>query len=144
MLDALVDEPALAVAAEALAATLVPGDVVHLCGDLGAGKTTFVRHAAAALGVREAVTSPTFSIAHGYRGASVPVSHLDLYRARALTVEELADLDPYLGEDAILFVEWPEAGEGVLPAPTVVVELAHVGESTRRLRVRRVSAPAEG
>jgi len=139
--EVLVDEAALAAAAADLAATLRPGDVVHLRGELGAGKTTFVRHAAAALGVREAVTSPTFAIAHRYAGAGLAVSHLDLYRASGMTVEELADLDPYLDEAAVLFVEWPDAGEGALPPPTVVVELAHAGEAVRALRVRRLTAP---
>ncbi len=63
------DESGTARIATALAATLAPGDIVHLTGDLGAGKTAFVRHAAAALGVAEPVTSPTFAIAHRYRGA---------------------------------------------------------------------------
>lgn len=142
--EVVVDETGLAAAAAALAATLRPGDVVHLRGQLGAGKTTFVRYAAAALGVREAVTSPTFAIAHRYGGAAVPVSHLDLYRAAGMTIEELADLDPYLDEGAVLFVEWPDAGEGALPPPTVVVELAHAGETVRALRVRRLPGPGEG
>jgi tRNA threonylcarbamoyladenosine biosynthesis protein TsaE len=134
----VVDEAGLAARAAALAAQLQPGDVVHLRGELGSGKTTFVRHAAAALGVREAVTSPTFAIAHRYGGGRAPVSHLDLYRAQRMTAEELADLDPYLDEAAIIFVEWPDAGQGALPGATVVIELAHAGEGRRRVHVRRV------
>jgi tRNA threonylcarbamoyladenosine biosynthesis protein TsaE len=102
-----VDEAGLAAVAGELARELRAGDVVHLHGELGSGKTTFVRHAAAALGVVEAVTSPTFAIAHRYGGGRLPVSHLDLYRARRVTDEELADLDPYLDDDVVLFVEWP-------------------------------------
>jgi tRNA threonylcarbamoyladenosine biosynthesis protein TsaE len=137
--ERVVDEAGLAAAARKLAGELRPGDVVHLRGDLGAGKTTFVRHACAALGVQEAVTSPTFAIAHRYGGGSMPVSHLDLYRAQRVTEEELADLDPYLDEDAVLFVEWPDVGAGALPAATVVVELAHAGEGRRAIAVQRVS-----
>jgi tRNA threonylcarbamoyladenosine biosynthesis protein TsaE len=132
------DESGTAAIATALARDLEPGDVVHLDGDLGAGKTAFVRHAAAALGVTEPVTSPTFAVAHRYRGARGPVSHLDLYRSRGVTVEELADIEEYLDETAIVFVEWPGAGEGVLPAPTVVVRLEPYGDGGRRITVTRV------
>ena len=119
-----------------LAAALRPGDVVLVSGELGAGKTTFVRHAARALGVTEPVTSPTFSVAHRYAGRDgVPVAHLDLYRSRGVTAEELADLDAYLAEDAIVFVEWPEAGAGALPAPRAHVRLEHVAPERRLLVV---------
>jgi tRNA threonylcarbamoyladenosine biosynthesis protein TsaE len=133
------DEAGTGAVARALAATLGAGDVVHLVGPLGAGKTAFVRHAAAALGVTEPVTSPTFAIAHAYTGADgLSVSHLDLYRARRVTVEELADLDPYLDERAVLFVEWPEAGAGALPQPTVVVRLEPAGGDARTITIERV------
>lgn len=119
-------EAELAELAATLADSLGPGDVVHLVGELGAGKTTFVKHAAAQLGVSDEVTSPTFTVAHLYLGGRLPVSHLDLYRSGPLTVEAAADLDAYLDEDGVAFIEWPEAGAGVLPAPTHVVTLEHV------------------
>ena len=106
-----------------LARSLVPGDVVLVSGELGAGKTTFVRGACRALGVAGRVTSPTFTIGHRYRG-TVDVSHLDLYRFRGLSAAEWGDLEPYF-DDAIVFVEWPEAGEGVLPLPRYAVRLRH-------------------
>jgi tRNA threonylcarbamoyladenosine biosynthesis protein TsaE len=112
-----------ALAAE-LARRLAPGDVVVVSGELGAGKTTFVRGACAALGVRERVTSPTYTIGHRYHGRDVEVSHLDLYRFQGVSAAEWGDLEPYF-EDAIAFVEWPEAGEGVLPAPRFAVRLRH-------------------
>ncbi len=116
-----------------LADRLAPGDVVHLVGDLGAGKTTFVRHAARRLGVEDEVTSPTFAIAHVYGGGRSSIGHLDLYRSDELTVETAADLAPYLDEDALVFIEWPDAGRRVLPAPTHVVTLRHVaGDPTAR------------
>ena len=112
-----------------LAALLRAGDVVLVSGDLGAGKTTFVRGAARALGVEARVTSPTFTIGHRYVGR-VDVSHLDLYRFRGLSAAEWGDLEPYF-EDAIVFVEWPEAGAGALPPPRARVRLDHVAPDRR-------------
>jgi tRNA threonylcarbamoyladenosine biosynthesis protein TsaE len=112
-----------AVGAE-LAARLVLGDVVTVSGELGSGKTTFVRGACEALGVRERVTSPTYTIGHRYHGSRGEVSHLDLYRFQGVSAAEWGDLEPYF-EDAIAFVEWPEAGEGVLPSPRFAVRLRH-------------------
>jgi tRNA threonylcarbamoyladenosine biosynthesis protein TsaE len=118
-----------ALAAE-LAGQLVAGDVVTVSGELGSGKTTFVRGACVALGVRERVTSPTYTIGHRYHGERGSVSHLDLYRFEGVSPAEWGDLEPYF-DDAIAFVEWPEAGAGVLPPPRFAVRLRHA-ESTRR------------
>src|SRR3954468_24105264 len=104
-----------ALAAE-LAARLVQGDVVTVSGELGSGKTTFVRGACSALGVRERVTSPTYTIGHRYHTAHGEVSHLDLYRLKGVSAAEWGALEPYF-DDAIAFVEWPEAGAEVLPPP---------------------------
>jgi len=109
-----------------LAAELGPGDVVLVEGELGAGKTTFVRGACGALGVRERVTSPTYTIGHRYHGDGVEISHLDLYRFDGVSPAEWGDLEPYF-EDAIAFVEWPEAGKDVLPSPRFRVLLRHAG-----------------
>ena len=109
-----------------LARRLSPGDVVTVAGELGAGKTTFVRGACGALGVRERVTSPTYTIGHRYHGDGIEVSHLDLYRFRGVSPAEWGDLEPYF-EEAITFVEWPEAGAGVLPPPRFAVRLRHAG-----------------
>jgi len=118
-----------ALAAE-LATRLTSGDVVTVSGELGSGKTTFVRGACAALGVRENVTSPTYTIGHRYHGSEVEVSHLDLYRFEGVSAAEWGDLEPYF-EDAIAFVEWPEAGEGVLPDPRYRVQIRHAGDAHR-------------
>ena len=112
--------------AAGLARRLAAGDVVTVAGELGSGKTTFVRGACGALGVRERVTSPTYTIGHRYHGDGVEISHLDLYRFEGVSSAEWGDLEPYF-EGAIAFVEWPEAGEGVLPAPRFVVRLRHAG-----------------
>jgi tRNA threonylcarbamoyladenosine biosynthesis protein TsaE len=122
-----------AVAAQ-LAARLRVGDVVTVSGELGTGKTTFVRGACAALGVRERVTSPTYTIGHRYHGDRGEVSHLDLYRFNGVSAAEWGDLEPYF-DDAIAFVEWPEAGEGVLPAPRYAVRLRHVADGRREVTI---------
>ncbi len=119
---------------EALAARLAGelrvGDVVTVSGELGAGKTTFVRGACRALGVTDAVASPTFTIGHRYDG----VSHLDLYRFVGLSNAEWGDIEPYF-DDAIAFVEWPEAGEPALPRPRVRVRLRHIDEQRRKIEL---------
>jgi tRNA threonylcarbamoyladenosine biosynthesis protein TsaE len=117
-----------------LAATLVCGDVVGVSGELGSGKTTFVRGACRALGIEGKVTSPTFTIGHRYRGRDVDVSHLDLYRFQGVSAAEWGDLEPYF-DDAIVFVEWPEAGDGVLPAARVAVCLRHAEGGRRRITI---------
>ena len=119
--------------AATVASVLAVGDVVTVSGELGSGKTTFVRGACRALGVTDHVTSPTFTIGHRYAGR-VPVAHLDLYRFTAVSAAEWGDLEPYF-DDAIAFVEWPEAGEGVLPAPRYAVRLVHVGEGRREVKI---------
>ena len=119
-----------------LAAELVPGDVVLVSGELGAGKTTFVRGAARALGVTDPVTSPTFTIGQRYRGR-VPVSHLDLYRLSTMAGEDPALLDDYLGPDRIAFVEWPEVALPELDHVTVRVSLEHLGGDRRGISVAR-------
>ncbi|MBW3593725.1 MAG: tRNA (adenosine(37)-N6)-threonylcarbamoyltransferase complex ATPase subunit type 1 TsaE [Actinobacteria bacterium] len=115
--------------AAAVAGELRVGDVVTVAGELGAGKTTFVRGACRALGVTTAVTSPTYTIGNVYDGR-VRVSHLDLYRLSAVTEADWADLEPYF-EDVVAFVEWPEVGEPVLPLPRLRVRLRHAGRENR-------------
>ena len=114
-----------------LAATLEPGDVVLVSGELGAGKTTFVRGACRALGVTAKVTSPTFTIGHLYAGTP-DVAHLDLYR---LDGAEPGLLDDYLTPDRIGFLEWPELAEPELERVTARVRIEHAGESEREISV---------
>ena len=114
-----------------LARELVPGDVVTISGELGAGKTTFVRGACRGLGVTAPVTSPTYTIGHRYEG-DPDVSHLDLYRFTAISAAEWGDLEPYF-EDAVVFVEWPEAARNGLPQVRASVRLEHVDEPSRRI-----------
>jgi tRNA threonylcarbamoyladenosine biosynthesis protein TsaE len=118
-----------------LAAGLAEGDVVLVRGELGAGKTTFVRGAARALGVAVPVTSPSFSIGHRYRGEDVTVSHLDLYRLAGLGDEDPGLLDDYVGAGRIAFVEWPQEGETELSRPRWRISLTHAGGGRRRIEV---------
>jgi tRNA threonylcarbamoyladenosine biosynthesis protein TsaE len=131
-----------------LAIALKPGDIVLVRGELGAGKTTLVRGAAKALGVGDAVTSPTFSIGHRYQGSNVRVSHLDLYRLATLGQEEPELLDDYLAPDSIAFVEWPEQAAPELRDACLLVTLTHEGADRRRIEVcelgERASASPAG
>ena len=118
-----------------LAAGLAGGDVVLVRGELGAGKTTFVRGAARALGVEVPVTSPSFSIGHRYKGEKLTVSHLDLYRLAGLASEDPGLLDDYLGPDRIAFVEWAPDDEAELGQPRLRVSLTHGAGDHRRIEV---------
>jgi len=92
-----------------------------------------VRGACRALGVTQPVTSPTYTIGHRYEG-SPDVSHLDLYRFTAVSQAEWGDLEPYF-DDAVVFVEWPEAAGAGLPAVRAAVRLEHVDEQSRRILI---------
>ena len=116
-----------------MARRLGRGDVVYVCGELGSGKTTFVRGACRALGVTGPVTSPTYTIGHRYEGDE-PVAHLDLYRFEQITDADWGALEPYF-EDTIVFVEWPERAGGRLPSPRVTVHLGHVDPEHRSIAI---------
>jgi tRNA threonylcarbamoyladenosine biosynthesis protein TsaE len=118
-----------------LARGLKPGDVVLVSGDLGAGKTTFVRGACRELGVTEPVTSPTFTIGTILRGRDVEVAHLDLFRLSSLADEDPALLDDYLTPERIAFVEWPGVAEDVPLHVAARVRLEHLGADRRRVTV---------
>jgi tRNA threonylcarbamoyladenosine biosynthesis protein TsaE len=121
-----------------LAAELRPGDVVVVSGELGSGKTTFVRGACRALGVDGAVTSPTFEIGHLYGGdAGVEIAHLDLYRLPSLAGEDPALLDDYLTPDRIGFVEWPREAADSIENVVARVRIEHLGGDRRRVEVER-------
>ena len=117
-----------------LAGRLAPGDLVMVTGELGAGKTTFVRGACRALGVEGPVVSPTFTIGRRYETADGrAVSHLDLYRLADMATEEEGLLDDYLTPDAFAFVEWPAVAVAELPLPVVRVEIRHAGGDKREI-----------
>jgi len=138
------DETALEGVAAGVARVLEPGDVVVLSGEVGAGKTTFVRAAARALGVGERVTSPTYQLARGYEGEvggrEVQINHLDLYRLEGIEDRDVLELDDYLDPGAVTFVEWAEPALGVIENPTSV-RISHQTPTTRRVSLR---GPAAG
>jgi tRNA threonylcarbamoyladenosine biosynthesis protein TsaE len=113
------------------AATLRPGVVVGLSGELGAGKTTLVRAIAAGLGVKESVTSPTFALVHRYDGR-VPVWHVDAYRLKA--DDEARDLGLEEAGEAIVLIEWPERLRDARLTHHIILQNARDG-SARELSV---------
>lgn len=120
-----------------LASRLAPGDVVLVSGELGAGKTTFVRGALRSLGVEGPIASPTFVVGHLHEGTHGPLAHLDLYRLAGMAGEDPGLLDPFFADDAIVFIEWPEQATDAFPAERVKhrVRLSHAGGDTRQLEV---------
>lgn len=122
-------------AAGTVAEALEPGDVVLVSGDVGTGKTTFVRGACRALRVAGRVTSPSFTIGHRYEG-TIPVSHIDLYRLDTLENEDPALLDDYLTPDSVAFIEWPDVARAAVEPERIAlhVRLAHLGADRRRVR----------
>jgi len=119
-----------------LAQALQPGHVVLVEGELGAGKTTFVRGACRALGVTVPVTSPTFTIGHRYP-APVPVAHVDLFRIADLRQEEPDLLSDYLDPETIAFIEWPPDQEELAASGPIAarVRIVHGGGDERRLEI---------
>jgi tRNA threonylcarbamoyladenosine biosynthesis protein TsaE len=122
-------------AGRALAERLHAGDVLLLYGDLGAGKTAFVRGLARGLGAPdEDVSSPTFTLVQEYRGERLTLFHADLYR---LTPAEAADLALHeIGEDGVLAIEWADRLAGP-PSPTVTIRIDTLGTDRRRIAITR-------
>lgn len=118
-----------------IARGLRAGDVVVVSGEVGTGKTTLIRGACRALGVKGPVTSPTFTIGRRYRGR-VPISHLDFYRLEGLDGEDPALLEDYLQPDSVAFVEWPAAAEPQFAGRrTLEVGLRHAGGDSRTIEM---------
>jgi len=135
MSDALAFEAIDEVALQALATRLAPaaraGGVIHLAGDLGAGKTTFARALLQALGVGERVKSPTYSLIESYRVGDLDIHHLDLYRIADAGELEWLGLDELWNPATLVLIEWPERGAGALPPPDLAVRLSHAGDRRR-------------
>jgi len=125
-------EAETAAVGRSLATVLVPGSVVLVSGDLGAGKTAFVRGLAAGLGIDpDAVSSPTFTLVQEYRGGRLPLYHVDLYRLQAIEVADLG-LDEFALDGGVLAIEWPDRLPEPFPSP-LIVRIEHGGDDTRTI-----------
>jgi tRNA threonylcarbamoyladenosine biosynthesis protein TsaE len=112
--------------------TLRPGDVVALYGELGAGKTQFVKGICMGWGIEAgAVSSPTFTLVQEYAGREFPLYHFDAYRIRQPSEYFELGYEAYFFGDGVCLVEWPERVESLLPADTIRVRIEHVDEHTR-------------
>ena len=129
----------------ALGQRLLPFDFIALRGTLGAGKTLLVRGAAEGAGVPESeqASSPTFALAHLYRGGRVPILHLDLYRVESAAELFAIGLDDMLAEPCAALCEWPEKAGAALPPERLELLLEHAGEQARRMTLTAIGARAE-
>src|SRR5687768_6215208 len=135
------DEDALVALARRLAPSVREGGVIHLRGELGAGKTTFARALLQALGVGERVKSPTYSLIESYEAGGIDIHHLDLYRIADPEELEWLGLDGLWRPGALVLVEWPQRGGALLPAADLELELRHAGP---RRDLRGTSASPRG
>ncbi|MBQ7977197.1 MAG: tRNA (adenosine(37)-N6)-threonylcarbamoyltransferase complex ATPase subunit type 1 TsaE [Clostridia bacterium] len=121
--------------AREFAQTLNEGDVVLLTGDLGAGKTTFVKAVAKALGFDGLVTSPTFTILNEYAG-KMPIYHFDMYRLKSCAEAVESGLDEVLRSgEGVCFVEWPQKVAGILPKNSIMIDISVIDENARKIRI---------
>lgn len=117
------------------------GDVVLLNGDLGAGKTTFTKFVAKALGVKDEVTSPTFTIMKEYEGRRVKVLHFDMYRLEDADESTGFGFEEYIKNrdyNVIIFIEWSERVKEMLDGNYIVVDIRRVDENKRQFSIERV------
>jgi len=116
---------------QVIAATLRRGDVLALCGDLGAGKTHFVKGLTAGLGASAPVTSPTFTLIHEYLGGRLPLYHFDFYRLDDEDEALKIGLDEYLDGDGVCVIEWAEKFPALLPTHTRWLRFSHHSDEAR-------------
>jgi tRNA threonylcarbamoyladenosine biosynthesis protein TsaE len=109
------------------------GDVIALCGDLGAGKTQFVKGLAAALRTDAEVTSPTFTLIHEYAGGTLPVYHFDFYRIGSAAEALALGLDEYLDDGGVSVIEWADKFPSLLPAHTRWFRFTHRPDGAREI-----------
>jgi tRNA threonylcarbamoyladenosine biosynthesis protein TsaE len=133
------DEPELIAFAQRVAGVVGEGGVIHLHGDLSAGKTTFARALLRALGVGERVKSPTYSLIESYTVGDLAAHHLDLYRIADPGELEWLGLAELATDKHLILIEWPERAGKAAPSPDLTVHLAHAG-AQRTLRLDAQSA----
>lgn len=127
--------------AEKFAKGLKGGEVVGLIGDLGSGKTTFVKGLAEVLRVEENITSPTFVILKPYRGKigkkEIEFIHIDAYRAETIEDIKSVGIEEYFGrDDVIVIIEWAEKIKEILPKSTIYINFKHINEKKREITIR--------
>lgn len=121
---------------EKIAKSLSSPLVIELLGDVGAGKTTFTRGLAKGLGVKEAVTSPSFTISKNYQGEKCQLVHYDFYRLNDPSIMSEDLQESISDEDTITVVEWGESIRGILPQHHMVVEIKYINETEREITIR--------
>ncbi len=119
-----------------LAVPALPGDVIALQGELGTGKTQFVKGLARGLGVRESVHSPTFILANEYRSGRMPLFHVDAYRVESASEAIGFGLEDYLNDAGLTVVEWAERIRSALPPEHLWIEFDYVEQDARRISIQ--------
>jgi len=117
--------------AENIESEKFPGMVICLDGELGSGKTVFVKGFAKALGIKETITSPTFNLVKEYPDGEMPLYHMDVYRLD--DANEEFGLNDYLNQDAVCIIEWPEMIEGQLPEERLDIKFKIIDDNVRVL-----------
>ncbi|MBI5236058.1 MAG: tRNA (adenosine(37)-N6)-threonylcarbamoyltransferase complex ATPase subunit type 1 TsaE [Deltaproteobacteria bacterium] len=125
---------------EELARGLKSGECVCLIGELGAGKTSFVRGMARTLAPGTKVKSPSFTLLNVYEDGSIPFYHIDLYRLAGAVELEAAGLEDYIYGKGVCVIEWADRAAGLIPSCSVVVRFSHAGQGRRLLIVERRGA----
>lgn len=126
--------------AKKFAKTLVGGDIVLLNGDLGAGKTTFVKWVAKALGVKDEVTSPTFTIMKEYQSKRFKIRHFDMYRLEGGDESTAFGFDEYILKkdyNVLTFIEWSERVAEILKDNYIIVEIKRIDEEKRSFTIKK-------
>ncbi|QIV96587.1 tRNA threonylcarbamoyladenosine biosynthesis protein TsaE [Allofrancisella inopinata] len=108
--------------------SLQPGKIIFLHGDLGAGKTTFVKGILKALGYKGNVKSPTYTLVESYEFNDFNIYHFDLYRISDPEELEWVGIRDYFNEKSICFIEWPDKGKDFLPKPSSNIYIRHLVE----------------
>ncbi len=126
--------------AQSIAECAVPGTVVTLEGDLGAGKTRFSQAVGKALGVKQVVNSPTFTIIKEYQGATMPFYHMDIYRISQEEADELG-LDDYIYGEGVTLIEWPSKMPDLLPEERLAIEISAAGPTEREISLHPYGTP---
>lgn len=120
-----------------VAKVLVSGDMVGLIGELGAGKTRFVRGVALGLGVKGLVKSPSFTLVNVYEGGRIPLYHIDLYRLGSVDELYSAGIEEYIYGDGVSVIEWADSIPDLLDGCTIVIRLSSLGDERRSIEIER-------